>query len=246
MHQAAEEAPGCRCYFPTEVTAANAASRMTPLERASLLRVRALAALRCPGASTAVVPELETLKAIQAHRASLARFGDGELEIMIGGDTYFQSFDQALARRLRAILRAPDKTFFVGIPNFNGTYHSAFVSRPAGIVNLETDDYFREWERLWHGRPVILIHHSAHLTQHHLFNSAHSMGCVSCPAQNAYQHYDAVLKSAMEHISKPDVLFLIAAGPTAGVLAWDLWKQGAQALDIGHLPAGYDEWMQKR
>src|SRR5580658_10708668 len=53
-------------------------------------RTRALAALRIPGAALRVAGEWETLDAILERRASLARYGDGELEIMIGGGIHFQ------------------------------------------------------------------------------------------------------------------------------------------------------------
>ena len=42
-----------------------------------------------------------------------------------------------------------------------------------------------------------------------------------------------------------DCLFLVALGPTATVLAYDLTKHGAQAIDIGHLDIEY-EWFRAR
>ena len=38
-----------------------------------------------------------------------------------------------------------------------------------------------------------------------------------------------------------NVLFLIALGPTATVLAYDLFKNGYQAIDAGHVDIEY-EW----
>src|SRR3954469_12628604 len=80
---------------------------------------RALAALRIPGAPLRVIGEKQTLAVIRERRASIARFGDGELEIMIGGGIYFQQQDPELARRLRGILRSPRPNFLIGIPNFD-------------------------------------------------------------------------------------------------------------------------------
>ena len=39
-------------------------------------------------------------------------------------------------------------------------------------------------------------------------------------------------------------LILIALGPTATVLAYDLSKQGYQAIDIGHLDVEYEWFLQ--
>ena len=247
-------------------------AQATAWERAGNLGVRALAALRLPGANLRVAGEWETLAAIRERRASIARYGDGELEIMIGGGIYFQGYDPELARRLRQILRAPRPNFLVGIPNFEALqiktqsrkgswqryrrifshlvrrgaeYHSAFVSRPASIVGLESAEYFRAWELLWEGREIVFIHHAVATAEHRLFQSARSVNSVACLAQNAFREYPALLERAAVWCSKPDVLFLIAAGPTAGVLAWDLAERGAQALDIGHLTAAYDEFAQR-
>ena len=38
------------------------------------------------------------------------------------------------------------------------------------------------------------------------------------------------------------MLFLIALGPTATVLAYDLFKAGYQAIDIGHVDIEYEWW----
>jgi glycosyltransferase family protein len=236
-------------------------------------RTRALAALHVPGAAMRVISERETLDALRERGASIARYGDGELEIMIGGGIYFQEYDSELARRLHQILREPRANFLIGIPNFAGLqiktqsrqeswrryrrmyshlvrrgaeYHSAFISRPASIVGLESAEYFQAWQTLWAGREVVVVHHSATTIEHTLFSPARHVHFIPCPAQHAFREYAAVLEQASIHCSKSGVLFLIAAGPTAGVLAWDLAERGGQALDIGHLTAAYDEFINKR
>ena len=236
-------------------------------------RTRALAAFRIPGAPLRITGEVETLKAILERRASIARYGDGELEIMIGRGISFQEHDPELSRRLRRILRAPRPNFLIGLPNFDALqiktqsrkgswqryrrmyshlvsrgaeYHSAFISRPASIVGLESAEYFQAWQTLWAGRDVVVVHHSATSIEHPILQTAREVHFVSCPTQNAFREYADLLERAAAHCSRPEVLFLIAAGPTAGVLAWDMAERGVQALDIGHLTAAYDEFMRKR
>lgn len=236
-------------------------------------RTRALAALRIPGAPLRVAGERETLRAIRDRRASIARYGDGEMEIMIGGGIHFQEYDPELARRLRGILREPRPSFLIGIPHFDALqiktesrkgswqryrrmfshlvrrgaeYHSAFVSRPASIVGLESTEYFESWQAVWAEREVVVVHHAAATAEHSLFRTASEVHFEFCPAKNAFREYATVLERLAVHCSRPEVLFLIAAGPTAGVLAWDLAERGAQALDIGHLTAAYDEFLEKR
>ena len=234
--------------------------------------LQALAALRIPGAPLRVINEWATLRALRERGASLARYGDGELEIMLGHDIYFQEYDPQLARRLRQILRAASEKFLVGIPNFpalqiktsarrrnwkryrcmfshlvrrGAEYHSAFVSRPGGIAGLESAEYFRTFESLWAGRDVVLVHNSADTAGHPLLRQARSIRHVPCPAQQAFRQYPALFEQAAAFLNTPGVLYLIAAGPTAGVLAWDLAQRGAQALDIGHLTNACDEFLKK-
>jgi glycosyltransferase family protein len=235
--------------------------------------LQALAALRLPGAPLRVADERTTLRTLRDRRASLARYGDGELEIMIGRGINFQEYDAELARRLRTILRAATAQFLVGIPNFpalqirtgsrkrsweryqcmyshlvrrGAEYHSAFVSRPASVVGLESAEYFRDFEPLWAGRDVVLVHNSAATAGHPLFRPARSVRHIPCAAQHAFREYPALLERATACLATPEVLYLIAAGPTAGVLAWDLAQRGAQALDIGHLTNAYDEFLGRR
>jgi len=234
--------------------------------------LQALAAVRFSGAPLSVVDERATLDALRERRASLARYGDGELEIMIGRDISCQEYDPKLAQRLRAILRVPTPEFLVGIPNFpvlqikrsgrkrtweryqcmyshlvcrGATYHSAFVSRPASVVGLESAQYFRAFEPIWAGRDVVLVHNSPATTSHPLLRQARAITHVPCLKQHAFREYDDLLERTAE-LPGPEVIFVIAAGPTAGVLAWDLAQRGSQAIDIGHLTDAYDEFAQKQ
>lgn len=231
-----------------------------------------LAALRVRGAPIRVIGERETLEAIRDRRASIARNGDGELEIMIGRGIYFQEYDPELARRLRMILRSATRQFLVGIPNFDAhnikreskraiweryrrlfsylinpavEYHSTAVPRPASVVGLDHAEHYRNFASLWVGRDVVLVHHTD-LAAHPLFREARRVRHVPCPAEHAFREYPALLERAAALFDSPDVIFLIAAGPTAGVLAWDLAQRGAQALDVGHLTSAYDEFLQKQ
>jgi hypothetical protein len=246
--------------------------RVTLPDFARSFGLQTLAALRIPGAPIRVVDEWATLRDLRDRRASLARYGDGELEIMIGRGISFQEYDPELARRLRAILRSAKPEFMIGIPNFaalqiksagrkrrweryqcmfshlvrrGAQYHSAFVSRPAAI-GLESADYFRTFESLWAGRDVALMHNSAAVATHPLFHQARSVSHIPCAAQHAFREYPALLERAATFLATPNILFLIAAGPTAGVLAWDFAQRGAQALDIGHLTNTYDEFLGKQ
>ncbi|AXJ14011.1 SP_1767 family glycosyltransferase [Streptococcus pluranimalium] len=54
-----------------------------------------------------VKPILESLNFIQKHRSSVARFGDGEIDIIMGLSIPYQKYNKELALRLKAILQTP-------------------------------------------------------------------------------------------------------------------------------------------
>ena len=71
--------------------------------------------------------------------------------------------------------------------------------------------------------------------------NAKSIKRIICPPLNAFYLYDKILKATLK-ISK-DNLILIALGPTATVLAYDLTKYGYQAVDIGHTDIEYELYL---
>ena len=74
-----------------------------------------------------------------------------------------------------------------------------------------------------------------------LLDGARSVRRILGPATQAFSGYDEILRKACT-IEK-GVLFLLALGPCATALAYDLHMRGYQAVDVGHIDVEY-EWMQ--
>ncbi|WP_439883018.1 SP_1767 family glycosyltransferase [Pontibacter sp. MBLB2868] len=122
-------------------------------------------------------------------------------------------------------------------------YFNAFISRPYivyknGTLAEQRFDYIKS---IWHGRDVVIIEGSKSRLGlgNDLFNNAKSISRILCPAINAYSRYNDILKESKK-IGK-EKLILIALGPTATILAYDLHREGCQAIDIGHIDIEY-EW----
>ncbi|MVX59538.1 DUF1792 domain-containing protein [Streptococcus danieliae] len=62
-----------------------------------------------------VRPILESLAYIQEQGASVARFGDGEVELMTGSSIPYQDYDPDLAQALLEILTTPSRADFGSI-----------------------------------------------------------------------------------------------------------------------------------
>ena len=73
-------------------------------------------------------------------------------------------------------------------------------------------------------------------------SGAKSGSRLKAPLRNAFVVYDDILNSIKMTNNK---LVLLSLGPTATVLAYDLGKDGFQAIDIGHLDWEYSLFLKK-
>jgi glycosyltransferase family protein len=101
---------------------------------------------------------------------------------------------------------------------------------------------FNRLKQIWNERNLLIVEgrFSRLGIGNDLFDNAKSIRRILAPEKNAFDVYDNLFDSILEHISKDD-LVLIALGPTATILAYDLAKKGIQAIDLGHLDIEY-EW----
>lgn len=102
---------------------------------------------------------------------------------------------------------------------------------------------FENLKRIWIDRNVLLVEgdESRLGVGNDLFDGVSSMRRILCPSRNAFASYDAIMSATLENVHPGD-LVLLALGPTATVLAYDLCREGVQAVDIGHIDNEY-EWM---
>lgn len=123
------------------------------------------------------------------------------------------------------------------------TYYNTFMTRP--YMDFKTKKNTAIWfdllKKIWNDRDVVFIEgeKSRLGVGNTLFDNAASISRILCPATNAFERYDEIFQKAREQ--KKDVLFLIALGPAATVLSYDLYKDGFQAVDVGHVDIEY-EW----
>ena len=131
--------------------------------------------------------------------------------------------------------------------NFNQIYAAAgFTRNYIGMKDKnECSDYFKKIKGIWQGRDITIIEgeYSRLGINNDLFNDAKSIERILAPAENAFDKYNDILEESKK-IDKSR-LILIALGPTATVLAFDLYKLGYQAIDIGHLDIEYEWFLQR-
>ena len=106
-------------------------------------------------------------------------------------------------------------------------------------------DRFEKIKLLWKNRDIVIVEgeKSRLGVGNDLFYYASSIERIICPSVNAYSKY----KDILNQVKKQDKskLILIALGPTATILAYDLSNEGYQAIDIGHIDIEYEWYLKK-
>jgi glycosyltransferase family protein len=219
----------------------------------------------------------ETIRDLVATKRSIARYGDGELSIMMGkGNPIFQIQNELLSKRLQEVLQSNLDNLIVAIPrtfysmegekmhikyfwyayiNKNGKELFSYFNKKKIYGNAALTRFYLGQEdktvsyrvakllkKLWDKKELLFI--EGELSRmgvgNDLFDNASDIKRILCPSKNAFNSYDAILEAAIAH--GKDKVIMIALGPTASVLSYDLTKLGYHALDVGHIDVEY-MWM---
>jgi glycosyltransferase family protein len=152
-------------------------------------------------------------------------------------------------------LRLGSKYFWTGFLNLYGhdisglfdrkqAYGNSFISRFYMIFekkDIASETVFK-LKQIWAKKEVLIIEgqFSRLGVGNDLFENAADIKRIICPHENAFSKYNTILDAAIRY--GENKLILIALGPTATVLSYDLAKNGLWALDVGHIDVEY-MWM---
>ena len=216
-----------------------------------------------------IMSNAETLELITEHHKSIARFGDGEFAAIACTQRWkFQKVDEKLAERLKEVIQSEENNLVVGILGFYGAMFLSEDQENANAVRSyltpevrkqhlsllsplrvygNTDVFaVKDMERvhavqkIWEGRDCIIIEgeKTRFGVGNELLGGATSVKRILCPSRSAFDRYEEILGCAREQTK--NAVILISLGPTATVLAYDLAKDGYQAIDIGHCDIFYE------
>ena len=131
--------------------------------------------------------------------------------------------------------------------DFDKIYYDSFISRP--YLNLKdkshVSSYFQNLKQIWKDKDIVFVEGigSRLGLGNDLFDTARSIRRILCPNVCAFSKYDEILRECKK-LSK-DILFILALGPTATILADDLSREGWRALDMGHIDIEYEWFLAK-
>lgn len=206
----------------------------------------------------------ETLRRLAEGRASMARFGDGELRLMTRSEFSlgFQTNSSGLQAALRRTLvpQPEDGELLIALPHlfrdahWSGvwaelwsdvralldpatTYCNAHITRP-NFFRTHGQAGVEMWREVWRDSSVAVITGTGARFDviPELFDSATSVERIDAPATDAFDSLPSLIEAA--EASDADI-FLLALGPSATVLARELSARGRRALDVGHISASH-------
>ncbi len=100
-------------------------------------------------------------------------------------------------------------------------------------------------KRIWNNRDLVIVEgeYTKMGVGNDLFDNSKTLKRIIAPNKNAFASYNEILDE-IKKVHK-DSLILMALGPTATILAYDLAKEGYQALDVGHIDIEYEWYLRK-
>lgn len=123
-------------------------------------------------------------------------------------------------------------------------YYNSFTSRFYSLYfnKSHCPQCVELWKKVWDKKRLLIVEGEGTRLGigNDLLDNAGMIKRIICPAENAWDKYDEILRCTLDIKDNFDIV-LVALGPTATVLCYDLYNQGVKALDVGHIDLEY-EW----
>ena len=138
--------------------------------------------------------------------------------------------------------------WWIFLVNKNKPYYSSTITR--FYIDYEDKNgvskYIKKLKKIWDQKDVVIVEGEKSRVGigNDLFNNVKTIKRIICPNINAFNKYNNIINSITRNVQK-NKLILIALGPTATLLAYDLYKLGYQSLDIGHIDIEYEWYLRK-
>lgn len=159
-----------------------------------------------------------------------------------------EKYTEEAADAIRSYLSAGKRKQHMDLLNSDKIYYDAYVSRPYMIYKDKDNarKIFEMYGRIFEGRNILLVEgqHTKSGYKNDLFVNAKKISRILCPDYDAYLHYDDIHNSVIKYADR-ETLIIISLGAAATVLAYDLAREGYQALDFGQMDNEY-EWYKRK
>lgn len=138
---------------------------------------------------------------------------------------------------------------YVSELNLKKQYYDACFTRPYIRYKKKnhkiSHELFENIKKIWDQKDILLVEgeYSRLGVGNDLFQNAKTIKRILCPSKNAFSKYDEILSAVKKHYHQE--LILIALGPTATVLSYELMESDMRAIDLGHIDLEYEWYLKK-
>lgn len=152
-------------------------------------------------------------------------------------------YTDEIGNYFRTYLYEYNREFQYSLLDKQKVYYDAFITRP--YISYKDKSHarsvFDDLKEIWKSKNIVIVEGDrTRLGRgNDLFDNVKSCQRIICPNEDAFERYDEILEKVKK--CPKDQLILLALGPTATVLSFDLAKLGYRAVDIGHIDIEY-EW----
>lgn len=182
-----------------------------------------------------------------AERLKEVLAGDDDSIMIAIADNYgdLSYYSRQTRREIRSYMTSNVRVEHAALLDRDRYYYNAYITRPFIFLYDDMEQmglYMKKFKELWNGQRVVIIEGSrtGFGAGNDLLDNCAEIKRIIAPAVDAFEKYDEILDEALKQ--DEGNLYLIALGPVATILAYDLAKTGRRSVDIGHLDIEY-EWM---
>ena len=157
-----------------------------------------------------------------------------------------EKYNENSADAIRFYMNEDTRRLHESLLDKEKVYSDAYITRPYVMYKDNFTDApkkrFDRIKQIWRGKKIVIVEGSQTRLGigNDLFAEAKSIRRILAPPTSSFDRYDDILKASLESADSADI-FILAIGPSSGVLAYDLTLQGIQAVDVGHVDMEY-EW----
>ncbi len=175
--------------------------------------------------------------------------GDVPDNLLIGiADNYgsLDKYNDKTALAIREYMTESVRSMHQQLLNETMVYSDAYITRPYVIYkDVFSDEPRRRFELLktiWAKKNIVIVEGAQTRlgVRNDLFEGCATIKRIIAPATDSFSRYKDILNACIDIAPSAD-MFLLAIGPSSGVLAYDLSIHDIQAIDVGHVDLEY-EW----
>ncbi|MEG0576545.1 MAG: GT-D fold domain-containing glycosyltransferase [Bacilli bacterium] len=126
-------------------------------------------------------------------------------------------------------------------------YGNAHITRP--YIRYKNDKLvalrFEKIRNIWNNKRVLIVEGEGTRigVGNDFMDNASEIHRIICPNKNAYEIKNIIKNKIIEYNQKNNYdMVLIALGPTASILAYELLENQIWSLDVGHIDLEYEYW----